>query len=294
MCPRKPKEAQMITKEHRHYFEDWKKAMACGLIGGRPFSQSTIDVYCLYTKSFLKEYKEVSLSNLKKVLIDTPVEQFAKRYKIFQAIQNFAGYLVEEGALDPGYLEQAKHYIPKRHLPPKKITVQEKGIEALISACTNKQDKLIVSLLAFTGLRVTEAANLKLSDINQDNAYLTVRLAKWGKTRRVGLTKRLQEVIQEYLASRSEAYKDKEWLFLNRFGEKITRYGIRTRLEKLGERVGVTVTPHALRRAFVTINANKGRPLPMLQIACGHNNITTTRSYCLTTEDETIEAMQAW
>ena len=72
------------------------------------------------------------------------------------------------------------------------------------------------------------------------------------------------------------------------------RYGIRVRLKKLGTKAKVDVTPHALRRAFVTINANKGRPLPMLQIACGHSDITTTRSYCMTTEDETIEAMKNW
>jgi integrase len=69
---------------------------------------------------------------------------------------------------------------------------------------------------------------------------------------------------------------------------------IAIRLEKLALKTGIPVTPHALRRAFVTINAYKGRPLPMLQIACGHSDITTTRSYCMTSEDETIEAMQNW
>jgi integrase len=77
-------------------------------------------------------------------------------------------------------------------------------------------------------------------------------------------------------------------------GRSVERYGARTRLEKLGQRIGIPVTPHALRRAFVTLNANKGRPLVMLQIACGHSDIATTRSYCLTSEDEAIQAMQGW
>ncbi len=283
-----------MVKAHSELLEEWKQAMACGLIGGRPFSQSTVEVYLLYVGDFLEQFNEVSIGHLKKMLLKTPVEQFAKRYKIFQAIQCFAGYLVEEGVLEADYLTQSKQYIPRRHLPPKKITVSDKGIDALLEKSTTGQDRLIVELLALTGLRVSEAANLRVSDIDLENGFLVVRLAKWGKTRRVGLSTKLKNSLKEYIDSKDIPISGDEWLFLNRFGEKMSRYGIRVRLEKLGTKSGVPVTPHALRRAFVTINANKGRPLPMLQIACGHSNITTTRSYCMTSEDETIEAMQGW
>jgi site-specific recombinase XerD len=99
--------------------------------------------------------------------------------------------------------------------------------------------------------------------------------------------------LTEYLGSRVEQSPE-EYLFLKTNGKPMDRIGIACRLGKLSRKTGIPVTPHTLRRAFVTINANKGRPLPMLQIACGHSDITTTRSYCLTTEDETIEAMQSW
>lgn len=68
----------------------------------------------------------------------------------------------------------------------------------------------------------------------------------------------------------------------------------RIKLSRIGKRAGVHVSPHMLRRAFVTINANKGRSLVMLQMAWGHADITTTRSYCQTTEEEVIQAMKAW
>jgi integrase/recombinase XerD len=74
----------------------------------------------------------------------------------------------------------------------------------------------------------------------------------------------------------------------------MTRDGLLNRIHKLGKRIGIDVSPHALRRAFVTINANKGRSLVMLQMACGHSDIKTTRSYCKTTEDEMIREMQQW
>jgi site-specific recombinase XerD len=49
-----------------------------------------------------------------------------------------------------------------------------------------------------------------------------------------------------------------------------------------------------MRPAFVTINANKGRSLVMLQMACGHADIKTTRDYCRTSEQEMDKAMQEW
>ncbi|MFN7309842.1 MAG: tyrosine-type recombinase/integrase [Vampirovibrionales bacterium] len=58
--------------------------------------------------------------------------------------------------------------------------------------------------------------------------------------------------------------------------------------------VYLCVTTHAMRRAFVTINANKGRSLVMLQMACGHADIKTTRDYCRTSEQEMVKAMQEW
>lgn len=159
-------------------------------------------------------------------------------------------------------------------------------------ACTNNLERLLVILLSQTGLRVTEAANLELGDLDFDRQILTVRIAKWGKTRRVGLTEQVIHALQNYLVHRPKCAQKQ--LLLNRKKEPINRYGIRTRLEKPGRLAGVSVNPHALRRAFVTLNANKGRPLVMLQMACGHSDIATTRSYCLTTEDETVQAMQNW
>jgi len=74
----------------------------------------------------------------------------------------------------------------------------------------------------------------------------------------------------------------------------MTRDGLLNRIRRLGKKLNIDVSPHALRRAFVTINANKGRSLVMLQMACGHSDIKTTRSYCKTTEEEVIREMKNW
>ncbi len=279
------------------YTPQWEKAMRCGLIGGRPFSEACIKNYMFYLTGFLKQHGDLTMDSVKELMMTVPIEQFSKRLKIYKSIRCFARYLTENELttpkeLNPLFLEKIQRYKPKRHIPPRKITVSEENIEKLLSVCDTALDTIIIELLSQTGLRVTEACNLTLSDLNLEKGYLTVKLAKWGKTRRVGLTQRARQAIQTYLKHRPTS--ETQQLLITHKGYPIVRYGVRTRLAKLGRRVEVKVCPHALRRAFVTINANKGRPLPMLQIACGHSDITTTRSYCMTTEDETIEAMNHW
>lgn len=281
-----------VIKPQKEYVTGWEDAMRFGLMGGRPFSEVSIQTYRYYTRWFLEQYDALTIENLKKLLLSIPIEHFAKRLKVYQALTSFAKYLEQEGWEMQPYFKEAKKFRPKRHLPEKKCSVDQKGLDALLAACSSPLEFLLVILLSHTGLRVNEAANLKLEDINFEKQCLTVKLAKWGKTRRVGLQSKVLDAIQAYLATRPKT--EREWLLINRQGKRMDRYGIRNRLERLGKRAEVKVTPHALRRAFVTLNANKGRPLVMLQIACGHNDIATTRSYCMTTEDETIQAMQAW
>ena len=277
---------------HTQHLPHGEDAMRCGLMGVRPFSYACVYSYKTYMTRFLEKYGELSVDNVKDLLLTIPVENFAKRLKNYEAIRCFAKYLIDQEELGELFLTKVSKYKPKRHIPPRKITVDEANIEKLLTVCDTPLDTILVELLSQTGLRVSEACSLTLEDINLEKGSLTVKLAKWGKTRRVGLTLRVIQALKAYLPHRPECESDH--LLVTHHGYPIVRYGVRTRLEKLGGRVDVKVTPHALRRAFVTINANKGRPLPMLQIACGHSDITTTRSYCMTTEEETIEAMKLW
>lgn len=112
--------------------------------------------------------------------------------------------IIIKGLLDTRFLEQVKPLRPKRHLPPRRISVKQQDIDALLAQCQKPMDFLLVSLLSSTGLRVSEAAALRLQDIDLDNQTLTVKMAKWGKSRRVGLSLKLVRVIREYLTHRPQ------------------------------------------------------------------------------------------
>jgi integrase/recombinase XerD len=280
------------VQKHGDFIAPWKQAMATGLMNGRPFSERTQESYVYYITHLLDRHGKLSYETLRNELGSIPIEHFSTKNFIYNAAVSFGKYLIGEKALNPSFLEQVKKIKPRRHLPPKRLTVSESDVIKLIAACQRPLDRLIVILLVSTGLRASEARSLKISDIDFESGHIIVQVGKWGKTRRVGITDGLGDAIKTYLNERG-VYGSDEPLLIGRGGVSLDRKCLYKRLQKLGRKAGVTVTPHALRRAFVTINVANGIPLVYLQIACGHTDIKTTRSYCQTSEDEVIEAMKS-
>jgi integrase/recombinase XerD len=274
--------------------EPWRRSMEHGLIGGKPFSPFTVKYYSFYIDKFLKKHKELSLTSLKKELLSIPVEQYGKRDKLYKAVVCFAKYLINEKALNPYFLNEIKPLQPKRHKPPKRTSINEVELDALLAHCQTIRQYTTVLFLAATGLRASEFCNLQWDDVNLEEGYLVVRCGKGGKRRKVGFGEKVAKALRQYRDFCIQEHGLRENVFLSRYGEKTDRHGLRSVLGKLGKRAGVEVTPHVLRRAFITHNANKGKPLNMLQIAAGHSDIKTTMKYCRTTEDEVVEMMKGW
>ncbi len=279
--------------DHQLAIAPWVKAMQVGTLTGKSFSSHTVENYLRYVDYFIKRYGEISFRYLEAEFLNTPVEMFGRKDKFYRAILCFAKFLVREHSLEASFLEEARQIKPKRHYPPRRLSLNEQELERLYGVCTRLDQELTIRLLATTGVRASEFCALKISDLDLEHRCLTVQRGKGGKRRKVGLNNTVIDLLQRYLESR-RPYKHEDFLFLNRFGQKMERDGLLNRLRRLGRLADVKVSPHALRRAFVTINANKGRSLVMLQIACGHSDIKTTRSYCQTTEDEVIQAMKDW
>jgi site-specific recombinase XerD len=276
-------------KPHRDLVKPWITAMQRGLITGKPFSSVTIRDYDYYVGQFLAAQPAVSLSALQTELLKTPIHQYGKRFKLYKAVVCFAKYLIREEAIDRAFLEEVKPLYPKRHLPPKRLTVDEEDINKLIDAAKTPFQRMMVVVLGSTGIRVSEAAALRWEDVDLPGQSLTVRLGKGNKSRPIGLSLLVVAVLGAQLKA-----VESQWVFSDEEGAQLTRMGLYHRLKRLGENAGVKVSPHALRRAFVTINAGKGRPLVYLQKACGHSDIKTTMSYCRTTEQEVVDAMKGW
>jgi integrase/recombinase XerD len=277
------------SNAHVDFFEAWIDAMRKGLMTGKPFSDSTLEMYTYYVRLFLTTQPMLSYDTLHEALIRTDPSEYCKRFKLYKSLVCFGKFLISKGVLDKVFLEEVKPLYPKRHTPPKRPVVDESQVRQLLAAAKTPLLRMMLIVLGGTGLRVSEAVALKRADVCLEKQTLIVRLGKGNKTRTVGLS----QLVVQAIAEQYEVVAS-PWVFSDEEGQQTTRTGLYHRLRRVGQRAGVKVSPHTLRRAFVTLNANKGRPLQMLQMACGHSNIKTTMSYCMTTEQEVVEAMKGW
>src|SRR5688572_5906867 len=111
----------------------WLQALRYGLVNGRPYSDNCINLYRSQIQWFFRHYGEVSVHTLKLAMLSIPIENFAKRARLFDAILCYAKYLEQEGVCEKGFVDKLRPYKPRRHLPPKKLSVDEANIEKLLT-----------------------------------------------------------------------------------------------------------------------------------------------------------------
>jgi integrase/recombinase XerD len=201
------------------------------------------------------------------------------------AIRMFHRFLVRERVLknDPTSLVES----PKLwHKIPETLSVNE--AEALISQpnLRNDQgirDRAILETMYATGMRVSEAVNLKIDNVNQEVGFLRC-IGKGNKERIIPLGKKAIVSIERYISgSRQSLLKEKEseFLFLNRFGKKISRQSLWKIIKYYARMAGIKkpMKPHILRHSFATHLLERGADLRSVQEMLGHSNIATTQIY---------------
>lgn len=145
------------------------------------------------------------------------------------------------------------------------------------------RDRFILELLYSTGIRVSEAINIKMNDISQSEEKIKIR-GKGNKERYVYYGSKCQEKMEQYLI-RSRPYllkgNEKKELLIDYRGEPITARGIRDIINRTIKKAGAKyhISPHMLRHTFATDMLNFGADLKTVQALLGHENISTTGIY---------------
>lgn len=207
------------------------------------------------------------------------------------AIRMFYRFLVRERILktDPtSLIESPKLW--KRI--PETLSVNE--IESLLSQpnVRDKQglrDKAILETLYATGMRVSEAVNLRKDNVNFDIGFLRC-IGKGNKERIIPLGSKAQASIKRYLETvRPRLLKDKEseFLFLSRLGKKLSRQSFWKLIKKYAKdaRIKKPMWPHILRHSFATHLLERGADLRSVQEMLGHSSISTTQLYTHVNKD---------
>lgn len=249
---------------------------------GTNLSENTISSYLFAIKQYSEQYGEITKKNL-------------RQYKVW-LIESYKPKTVNLRLRAINcYLES----INKEKLKLPFVRVQQKAfLENVISEADyeyfknslKKDDELfwyfVIRFLAATGARVSELIQVKAEHIRLGHLDL---YSKGGKLRRIYIPKTLQNEALSWLNDKNQ---ESGFIFLNKYGERITTRGIASQLKKLASRYGIdtaVVYPHSFRHRFAKSFLERCNDIAFLADLMGHESIETTRIYLRKTATEQRE-----
>jgi site-specific recombinase XerD len=152
----------------------------------------------------------------------------------------------------------------------------------------------VVWYLAATGARVSELVQIKVEHVQA--GYFDL-YTKGGKLRRLYIPKRLRDETLTWLEAEDKIFG---YLFLNRFGQRITTRGISQQLKNYARKYGLdrkVVYPHSFRHRFAKNFLDKYNDIALLADLMGHESIETTRIYLRRTaseQQEIVDKIVTW
>ena len=156
------------------------------------------------------------------------------------------------------------------------------------------RDAVMVKVMLYTGLRVSELVNLRLADINlEDNrGYLIVRAGKGSKRRELPLNAEARRAIKTYLQFRPDL--PVEMLFIGQNGEGIEKRTAQRAVSRFAAQANLgEISCHVLRHTFAKSLVDRGVTLDKVAMLLGHENLNTTRIYTTPGRSDLEQAVNA-
>lgn len=223
-------------------------------------------------------------------------------WTFYRTFRTYFTYLVKKGFISSNPMIG----IPKPRIqsgPPKSFNEME--IMKILRTVANMptgydftriRNKALITLMIYTGIRKTEAINLKLTDVDLNNYYMFIEHGKGDKRREIPLeTEMLVPILHEYLDHRNRLYKTSPWFFTGTFSgrghnhEKMAVTTVDRLFWKLNNLCNLSkrLSPHKLRHSFAVLFLEKtGGDIYTLKEIMGHSNISTTCVYLTATRQK--------
>nr|WP_253338830.1 site-specific tyrosine recombinase XerD [Neisseria sp. HSC-16F19] len=211
-------------------------------------------------------------------------ERPGSQARALSACKRLYGWLQEYGRRSDLPTEHLRAPKRGRHLPD---IISEAQIDALLAAPDTDQrhglrDKALLETLYATGLRVSEAAQLQLGELDLQRGLIST-IGKGNKQRLVPLGEEAAHWLQRYLAeSRPLLLQGRacDAVFVSQKKTGITRQLAWQLVSRYAAEAGIRhLSPHSLRHAFATHLVNHGADLRVVQLLLGHADIGTTQIY---------------
>jgi integrase/recombinase XerD len=218
-----------------------------------------------------------------------------------EEIRQFELYLLKEKKLAPGTVEgrmSALRFLYKKVLKrrdiayddlvfpktPRKLptVLSPEEIVRMIEAAPNLMHRTILMVLYGTGIRRTEASQLKVSDIDSERMVIHIHHGKGSRDRDVPMTPKLLDNLREYWRWK----KPKVFLFPSTEGHRggeqpISDKTVWYACKEAAARAGISkrIGPHTLRHSFATHLMEAGTDLRTIQLLMGHAHLEHTTLY---------------
>lgn len=201
--------------------------------------------------------------------LDKQNEENRKAHIFDISLKNWAGVVGKKGVKLPEFMSEEE---------------LRKFLDAIENADFKNntiRNKLIIKIIIFTGIRVSEAIHIKLKDISEENDLYAIRIRAKGNKYRVVMIKK--ELIEDLLKHVKVNYLSSDsLLFVNKKGTPLTQAYISRVVEQLLFRAGIRKRKngaHMLRHTFATLLYKKQKDLLLVQEALGHASLDTSRIY---------------
>ncbi len=226
------------------------------------YRQNSLAQINMFTPTVINEYHQMMLAE--KAYSFQTINQSVNAIKLY-----YQGYLKRELELQDVIRPKTGRQLPK--------VWNKEEMCRILNATENIKHKTLLSLIYGSGLRIGEALNLKLYDVDSKRMQIRILGGKGKKDRYTILGKSLLLLLRHYY----KEYKPKVYLFEGQFGGKYSATSAGKVLAKVIEKSGVPKRGglHSLRHSFATHLLESGTDLRYIQELLGHNSSKTTEIY---------------
>ena len=146
----------------------------------------------------------------------------------------------------------------------------------IVDRADDVQHSLMLRLLFFTAVRVSELCNIQVGDVDLENNKVRINDGKGSKDRYVLFGKSFATALRTHIA----AHRDNRWLFQTRRNSKYTTRRVQQIVKQYAEQAGVKATPHTFRHQAITwLTRHSGMADAELQLITGHARRETLAVY---------------
>ena len=247
------------------------------------FSDYTVKSY----ETDLKEFydfaldKDINIELVREYLRKLYEDKYSNRSisRKVSSLKSYFKYLESEGIIKDNFMRLISNPKIEKTLPN---YLNYDDLERLLNFPdrSNKyglRDALILEMLYSSGVRVSELANMRLSDIDFNERKILI-LGKGSKERYVYYGSKCADLLDKYLKI---DHRDSPYLLIGKRKEKLNEREIRAIVTDTAKKAGISVhvTPHTLRHTYATHMLNEGADLKSVGDLLGHESLSTTQIY---------------